>query len=59
MIRLMHHGHELQQRGAIVTVTNSEGETSRVLVAGDISKMDSEQLNRIIIEASRPRVKTF
>lgn len=59
MTRLMHHNHELQQRGGIVVVTNKEGETSRVLVAGDISKMDSEQLNRIIIEASRPRVKTF
>lgn len=59
MIRLMHHGHELQQRGGIVVVTNKEGETSRVLVAEDISKMDSEQLNRIIIESRRPRVKTF
>ena len=59
MIRIMHHNHELQQRGGIVIVTNSDGETSRVLVAGEIDKMDSDQLNRIIIEAARPRVKAL
>ncbi len=53
MIRLMHHGHELQQRGSLVTVTDPQGETKQVIEQRSISALDEEGLNRIIIAAGR------